>query len=1079
MTTVRGPVGDRAVLPRIAGLAAAIAFVAAGFSILELRAQERSPGGSSGAGAGASSAAATAATAAAAPGAPSRAAPAFDPALFAGFRYRLIGPSRGGRVTAVAGHRAQPSTFYFGSTGGGVWKSTDYGITWRSISDGYFQTGSIGAIRVAPSNPSVIYVGTGSDGMRSNVIIGKGVYKSSDAGETWTFVGLKEVGQIGAVEIHPTNPDIVFVAAIGDPFGKGPHRGVYRTRDGGRTWGKVLFVSDSVGSSDLELEPGNPDVIYAGMWRGERKPWSIISGAKAEAGVGIYKSTDGGNTWTRLTAGLPKGLIGKIDLAVSPANPRRIYALVETTDPDEGLYRSEHAGQTWRLASNQAGLMDRPFYYTNVDADPKNADIVYVNNEDFNKSTDGGATWQQIRVPHGDNHDMWINPDNPDVYIQSNDGGVNVTQNGGRTWSTQHNQPTSELYQVDVSDDLPYWACAGQQDNSTICVPSLPPTAGLPDDPAVWWRQVSGCETGPAVPKPGDPDIVYGNCKGRFGRYNHRTGQEQFYYVGAQNIYGHAPRDMKYRFQRVSPIEVSPHDPSIVYFGSQFVHRTTDDGKTWETISPDLSANDPRSQGPSGEPITRDITGEENYSVLYDLEESPVERGVIWVGANDGPFHVTRDNGRTWTNITPKDLGPGGRVQNIDASPHGAGKAYYAVYRYLLDDFQPYIYRTRDYGRTWTRLTDGRNGIPADCPTRVVREDPEREGLLYAGTECGIFISFDDGGSWQSLQQNFPATPVTDIQVKRGDLVISTMGRSFWVLDDVSPLRQLTDQVAASRAHLFAPREAYRMRYAVWGQGRGPRRPSDPEYLPPGAVINYWLGEAPAGEVKLEIVDAAGKVIRGFSSEAAGYEMAAVGQGMQGPSLARVPGPQLEKTRGLHRFIWDLRYPGPRASSGARRSGSGPLVAPGEYQVRLTAGDWSQTQALRVQVDPRIASDGVTVAHLQEQLDLSLELRDAIGEARHAADRIKAARQAAQAGGKQVDRRVAAIEAKLVTDPTISSYPQPMLLDQLEYVYGMIDNADQKPGRDAHDRFAELRKQLEGIVAELRTVLGGEMVGSP
>lgn len=1029
------------------------------------------------------------------PGAPGTAlitgsdASAFDPAVFQGLRYRMIGPSRGGRVTAVAGHRAQPSTFYFGSTGGGVWKSEDYGVTWRNISDGYFRTGSIGAIRVAESDPNIIYVGTGSDGIRSNVIIGKGVYRSTDGGETWAHVGLESVGQIGRMIVHPTNPDIVFVAAIGNPFGKGPHRGVYRTRDGGRTWEKVLFVSDSVGFYGLVMEPGNPNVLYASAWRAERKPWTIISGARPEAGVGIYKTTDGGETWTRLTNGLPKTMLGKIDLSISPANPRRVYALVEAPDPEEGLYRSDDAGQTWHLVSNQPGLMNRPFYYTNVHADPKSADVVYVNNESFYRSTDGGKTWQRLSTPHGDNHDMWINPDNPEIFIQSNDGGANVTLDGGKTWSTQHNQPTAELYQVDVNDDFPSWACAGQQDNSTICVPILPPTSSPPDAPLVWWRQVSGCETGPAVPKPGDPDIVYGNCKGRFSRYNHRTGQEQNYYVGAANIYGHAPRDMKYRFQRVAPIEISPHDPSVIYHGSQYVHRTTDEGKTWETISPDLTANDPRYQSPSGAPITRDITGEENYSTLYDIEESPVERGVIWVGANDGPFHVTRDGGRTWTNVTPADLPPGGRVQNIEASPHRGGKAYYAVYRYLLDDWQPYVYRTTDYGKTWVRLTDGRNGIPADCPTRVVREDPEREGLLYAGTECGIFVSFDDGGSWQSLQLNFPATPVTDIQVHRGDLVIATMGRSFWVLDDVSPLRQLTEQVVSSPAHLFAPREAVRMRYRTFQSGRSGGRPADPQYLPPGAVLYYWLGEEPAGEVKLEILDTAGNVIRQFTAEAAG---AAGGRGAAGPSM---PGPgmplasdsRLERGRGLHRFIWDLRYSGPWSPSGRRGFGdAGPMVVPGEYQVRLTVGAWSQTQPLSVKMDPRIAADGVTLADLQAQQDLSLKIRDAMSDARRAAERIRAARErlakgegAAARRGQNTGKKLAALEARLVTDPNVSSYPQPMLIDQLSYLYGMLDNADQKPGRDAYERYAELRKELDGILTELRSTLGTDLSGSP
>jgi photosystem II stability/assembly factor-like uncharacterized protein len=712
----------------------------------------------------------------------------YAPALFTDLEYRMVGPSRGGRVTAVAGHVDHPGTFYMGATGGGVWKTTDYGITWHNISDGFFATGSIGAIRVADSDSSIVYVGTGSDGIRSNVITGRGMYKSTDAGATWEFIGLRGVGQIGAVLIHPTNPNLVYVAAIGHAFGPGPERGVYRTVDGGHSWENILFVSDSTGAVDLEFAPDDPQTIYASMWRAERKPWTIISGAREG---GVYKSTDGGEHWTKLAGGLPNELIGKTDLAVSAANPDVLYVLAEA-NPGKGLYRSDDRGESFRFVSDEDGLTRRPFYYLNVDADPNDADVVYANSERFFKSTDGGRTFRRVRTPHGDNHDMWINPANSDLFVQSNDGGANVTLDGGLTWSSQHNQPTAELYQVDVDDRFPYWLYAGQQDNSTIAVPSLPPYSA-PGGATAYWRAQGGCETGPAVPKPGDPDIVYANCKGRFGRYNVKTGQEQQYYVGAQNLYGHNPKDLMYRFQRVSPIEVSPHDPDVVYHASQFLHVTTDDGKTWETISPDLTAFRPERQMASGWPITRDITGEEHYSTIYAVEESPLQKGEIWVGANDGPVHLTRDGGATWTEITPPDLPPEGRVQHVEPSPHRRGKAYVAVLRYLLGDWQPYIYRTTDYGETWTHLTPGTNGIPADFPTRVVREDPDREGLLYAGTEFGLFVSFDDGAHWQPFQQNLPVTPVTDIKVYRRDLVLSTMGRSFWILHNVT--RRVPDAI--------------------------------------------------------------------------------------------------------------------------------------------------------------------------------------------------------------------------------------------------------------------------------------------
>lgn len=987
----------------------------------------------------------------------------YAPALFAELEYRMIGPSRGGRVTAVAGAPSQPSVFYFGATGGGVWKSDNNGADWRPISDGFFETGSIGAIRVADSDPNVLYVGTGSDGIRSNVIQGKGVYQSTDAGKTWTHVGLRDVGQIGAVLIHPQDPNLVLIAAMGNAFKPTRERGVYRTKDGGKTWEQVLFVSDSTGAVDLEFAPDNPREIYASLWRAERRPWTIISGAREG---GIYQSSDGGDTWAKLTNGLPRGLIGKSDLAVSAASPTRVYALIEAPEPEDGLYRSDDRGRTWTLVSSYNPILNRPFYYTGVDADPQNADILYVNNEGFYRSADGGRNWERLSTPHGDNHDMWINPNNTNLWIQSNDGGANVTLDAGTTWSTQHNQPTAELYQVDVDDAFPYSLYAGQQDNTTIAVPSLPPFAH-PAGPRGFWRATGGCETGPAVPKPGNPDIVYANCKGLFGRYSKLTGQEKQYYIGAQNIYGHNPKDLKFRFQRVSPIEISPHDPNVVYMGSQFVHRTSDDGVTWETISPDLTANKPQYQVASGMPITRDITGEEHYQAIYDIEESPLERGVIWAGANDGPVHVTRDNGRTWTNVTPKDLPPDGRVQNIDVSRHRPGKAYVAAYRYLLGDDQPYLYRTTDYGRTWTRLTSGANGIPADHPTRVVREDPTREGLLYAGTQYGMFLSFDDGARWQPFQQNLPATPVTDVQVVGSDLAIATMGRSFWILDNVTPLRELSQQVASAPAHLFQPRDAYRLRYNAGGRVRSP---SDPQYPPAGATIDYYLAQAPQQDVTLEILDVRGTVIQHFSSAGEGARQSPE-QGMREQFLAQRGAPRIAKTAGMHRFTWDLAYPGTVDPSTGRPGTDGPLAAPGRYQARLTSGRWTATKSFSVLIDPRLEKDGVTQVALDEQLQHSFRVRDAVSDARQTLQRVRDAKKALAEGSDQ-RRRLDALEAELATASGGGiRYPQPMLVAQLEYLYHMITTADQKLGRDAFERYDELRRLLDGIKQQLSALV--------
>ena len=616
----------------------------------------------------------------------------YDEALFSGLQFRMVGPTRGGRVTTVAGHR----------------DTTDYGMSWKNISDGYFQTASIGSIDVADSDARIVYVGTGSDGIRSNVIIGRGIYKSTDGGDTWSFLGLRETGQIGAVVVHPTNPEIVYVAALGNPFGPNPERGVYRTVDGGVTWEQILFVSEYTGAIDLELNPANPEEIYAALWRAERKPWTIISGDDTEDG--IYISTNGGNNWVKSERGLPQGLIGKIDLAVSPDDPSRVYALVETRPEEEGLYRSNDRGASWRLVNNARSLMTRPFYYTNVDADPTNADIIWVNNLGLHRSENAGVEFRRVSTPHGDNHELWINPDTPSIMIQSNDGGANVTLDGGLTWTTQRNQPTAELYQIDVDDRFPYWVYAGQQDNTTIAVPSLPPDS-RPGGPQAYWESIGGCETGPAVPRPGDANIVYSNCKGTFRRYNRSTGQQQHYYVGGVFLYGVDPSTLPYRFQRVVPIEVSPHNADVIYHGSQYVHRTTNEGRTWEIISSDLTAFRPERQMVSGGPITRDITGEEHYSTLYVIEVSPLDSTVIWTGANDGPVHVTRDGGAVWQDVTPADMPPEGRIQTIDPSPHVAGKAYVTGYRYLLGDFRPYIYRTTDYGRTWTRIT---NGIPDD-----------------------------------------------------------------------------------------------------------------------------------------------------------------------------------------------------------------------------------------------------------------------------------------------------------------------------------------------------------------------------
>ena len=982
-------------------------------------------------------------------------------------RWRMVGPARGGRVTTVTGVVQEPHTFYFGSTGGGVWKTTDAGANWSNISDGQITVGSMGDMDVADSDPNVIYVGTGSDGYRSNVSIGKGVWKSTDAGKKWTHVGLRDVGNIGGVRVHPTNPNTAFVAAIGDPFRPTNARGVYRTRDGGRSWDRVLYVSDSTGAVDIEFQPGNPNVLYASMWRAERKPWTIISGAMEG---GIYKSTDGGTTWTKLTNGLPSGLFGKSNIAVSAADPQRVYVLIEAK-PGMGLYRSNDGGASFTIASTNPQLSTRSFYYTTISADPTNADVLYAGAEGYFKSVDGGRTWATMRVPHGDNHDMWVHPSNGQIMIQANDGGANVSLNGGRTWSTQYNQPTAEIYQVYVDNQFPYRIYGAQQDNSTLILPSLPVASAGLDDAIQGWSTGPGCETGPIMPHSINPDTVYGSCKGQFSRMSMRTGQEKQYWVGAQSLYGNATKDMIFRFQRVSPMEVSPHDPSVIYYGSQVVHRTRDEGVTWETISPDLSWNPPdKAAVYPGWPITVDNTGEEFFSTLYAIRESPLERGLIWVGANDGPFHVTRDNGKSWQNITPPGLVMGGRVQNIEPSPHRAGTAYYAVLRYLLGDHKPYIYKTDDYGKTWTLLTTGTNGIPADEPTRVVRADPDRAGLLYAGTEFGMYISFNDGTHWQSFQRNLPNTPITDLKVHRKDIVISTQGRSFWIMHDISPLHEISDAMARAPAHLVTPRDAYRMRYraAFGGLESTSGGESDPAYYPPaGAVIDYWFANAPAGEVTLEVLDAKGAVVRRFSSSAAGERLVEPSEpSMRGPMWERIGTPRLPATAGANRFTWDLSLAGPWDPNAARSGRNGPTIVPGAYRVRLTSGAWTETRPLTIKPDPRIVADGVTIPVMQELLDHNLAVRELVSDMNRFSAEVEDAYKTAEGANKT---RIGAVRDVLQSEPW--RYGRPGLAAHIQYLYGAMMRGDQKVGNDAKQRLVQLRQELTVLQARLRTTM--------
>ncbi|MFC3712915.1 hypothetical protein ACFOMD_10055 [Sphingoaurantiacus capsulatus] len=997
---------------------------------------------------------------------------AVDPALYAGLSYRMVGPFRGGRATAVAGIAEQPHTFFMGTTGGGVWKTDDAGGHWKNVTDGFLDVGNIGAIDVADSDPRIIYVGTGSAGIRGNSSVGRGVWKSTDGGATWRYLGLPESGAIGKLLVHPTNPDIVYVTALGRPFGRNPERGVYRTRDGGATWEQVLFLNDGTGAVTLSMSPDNPDEIYAGMSRIERKPWTMISGSPEG---GVYRTTDGGASWKKLAGGLPTGLVGKVGVTVSPANPKRVWALVEA-EPDGGLYRSDDRGETWTRINTDAQVRGRPWYYAHVRADPVDPNTVFVMNVPLLRSTDGGVTFKVVPVPHGDVHDIWINPRDPRIFGVADDGGTVVTLNNGRTFSSMYNQPTAELYDVVVDNQIPYRLYGSQQDSSSISVLQRRLNNSL--RPQQEWGYASGCETGPIALHPDHPEIVFGGCYG--GHINRQDMRDDTrvsvtVYPEASAI---APRDKINRWQWLSPIVVSPHDPATVYHASQYLYRSRDRGNSWTRISPDLTTNDKRYQAWPGEPITADNpNGAETFTTIFAVTPSPHDARTIWVGTDDGRVHITRDDGKSWTDITPAGLPPLTTVNRLEVSPHAPGRAIVAAHRYRLDDFSPYVYRTEDYGRTWTRIADGTNGIPADHPVRVVREDDKRRGLLYAGTEFGLFVSFDDGARWQSLQLNLPASPVMDLKVHRGDLAVATQGRSFWILDDLGPLRELAADAAPRAARLYAPRTAAR------GVVGAPLREVDlvlPDDLPHGALIHYLLA-ADAPEATVEVLDARGTVLRRFSAGGTGAE-------------------KLATKAGFHRLVWDLRADGPLASEPngtIKRDGQGIKVSPGRYTVRLTAGSLVETRPLTVTGNPRARS--ITQADYDAQYVLAKAVRDTItGMNRVLAD-VRALRRAvptaaitATGAGPELASRAAALDAALrEVEASIAPLPVPGVRDvpaglsaHYDTLYGALvgdggygsGSAEGRPTASRFQRKADLDRQWQAVRTRLKALAAEELV---
>jgi photosystem II stability/assembly factor-like uncharacterized protein len=962
------------------------------------------------------------------------AASAIDPEYLRLLRWRPVGPSRGGRVVAVAGDPVNKMTFYQGATGGGAWKTDDGGLNWRNVSDGFFGTGSVGAIAVAPSSPNVIYVGMGEACIRGNASHGDGVYKSVDGGTTWSKLGLEATRHIARVRVHPTNPDLVYVAALGDAWGPTPDRGVYRSKDGGRTWDKVLFRSNDAGAIDLVMDPASPNVLYASTLELRRYPWGFRS---AGPGTALYKTTDGGTTWTELSGhpGLPGGQKGRIGIALAPSRPNRVWALIDAEAGTKGIYRSEDAGATWKHLTDNADLTQRPWYYHHIFADPKDPETLWVLNVNLWKSTDGGEKFDEVSVPHGDNHDLWIDPADPLRMIEGNDGGATITFNGGRSWSTLLNQPTAQFYHVAADNQFPYRLYGAQQDNTTMSVPGRSDYGRITIQE---WEAVGGGEDGYVAPHPTDSNIVYAADHHFLNRYDRKTHQTRDISPNPETHYGWGSADINFRFWWTYPVMVSPHDPKTLYVTSQRVHRTTNEGQSWELISPDLSRADPKTleltpsyaNATTQEywgPITREAYGPEWYATIFAFAESPAKAGVLWAGSDDGYVHVSRDNGKTWDKVTPPDLPEFALISIIDPSPHDPAVAYLAATRYKLQDRQPYLYKTADYGKTWTKITAG---IRDDDFTRTIREDPVRRGLLYAGTETGVYLSFDDGGHWQSLRLNLPVVPVHDLIIKDGDLLAATHGRSFWILDNVALLQQVDAAALSAPVHLFQPRTTVRFREgAELAGGLGGGNANDGQNPPNGVVVPFYVKDKPGQAVTLKILREKGGATEDVRTITLEPEQttANAGTALQAPSRRRAPRRPETVAAGANTFVWDMRYPGPAVLPGAVFQGRaiGPLAAPGAYRVELTVGGHTYAQPFKIIRDPRLS---FTDTDLEQQFTFLMGVRDKLTETMAVVRQIREMRKkaedtVAQAKAKADSaRRIAALD-KALTDLNNKLYP--------------------------------------------------------
>ncbi len=989
------------------------------------------------------------------------------------FQYRQIGPFRGGRVSAVAGIPTQPNVYYFGATGGGVFKTTDSGINWLPVSDDYFKTGSVGAIDVSQSDPNTVYVGMGEQTVRGNVSHGDGVYKSVDGGKSWKFVGLGDTRQIGRIRVHPKNPDIVYVAAIGHLWAGNEERGVFRTKDGGKNWEKVLFRNNDTGANDIILDPTNPNTIYATFWQIRRTPWGFDSGG---AGSGIFKSTDGGDSWTEISKnkGLPSGILGKIGITISPVNTNRIWAMIEAKDG--GLYRSDDAGENWQRVSDNANIRQRPWYYTRVYADSQQADTVYVLNVGFHKSIDGGRTFSTVGVPHSDNHDLWISPDNNQRMINGNDGGANVSIDGGRNW-TEQDQATAQFYRVTTDNDFPYNIYGAQQDNSTVRIPSRTADFNINE---THWYDVGGGESGWIAPHPENSNIIFaGSYGGYLTRYDHRTKQLRDVNVYPDNPMGAGAEAMKYRFQWNYPILFSPHKTDgkyPLYAAGNVLFRSMDEGQSWQAMSPDLTRNDKSKQVSTGGEISKDNPSVEYYDTIFTVAESPVTPGVIWAGSDDGLVHVTRDNGKTWDKVTPKGMPEWIQINSIEASPFEAGAAYFAATAYKTDDYKPYLFKTTDYGKSWKKIV---SGIANDAFTRVVREDPNRRGFLYAGTETGMYYSANDGESWQSLRLNLPIVPITDLAVHKRemDLVVATQGRSFYVLDNLPLLYQMTDAQKAE-TFLFKPEDAYRT-----PGGGGFSFPTTAAFganPPNGAVVNYYLKAKPK-EITLEFLDSSGKLIRKFTGKPPV-------EGAPAPPTAPTE-PNLPLEIGLNQFVWNFRYPNATTIPGLILWGgslAGPRVAPGIYQVRfLVDGKLVSTENFAVKSDPRLAT---TQEDFQKQFDFLSNTRNKLTATHEAILEIKEVRKqledlSARMKPEQKDlkdkaadiiKKITAIEeelnqTKIKSGQDALNFPI-KLNNKLAALASSVDSADYAPTAQSYDVYNDLTAKIDAQLATLERI---------